>query len=76
MSNGDAAQSADGLPDAARRQRVIYIRPEGELLMQAEVAFKGIRRDALGGRFEVQSLRDARGVIDELLRLAEQTEVA
>lgn len=68
-------EQTDGLPDAARRQRVVYIRPEGELLCKADVAFKEIRRDALSGRFDVQSLRDARAVIDELLRLAEQTEV-
>ncbi len=74
---GEAEQLGDmgGLPDAARRQRVVYVRPEDWLLVNATAAGRAFLREALSGRFDTRTLREAKAVIDRLLTMADQTEV-
>jgi hypothetical protein len=76
MNAQAALPAADGLSASARRSRVCYIRPEGELLLQVGSAFRVLHRNSVAGRFCVDDLREARGVIDQLIAAALRTEVA
>ena len=65
------ADQRNALPEVARRQRVVFIRPEGATLLNAGSAFKLLHREAVAGRFDLDTLREGRAVIDDLIRQAE-----